>query len=85
VASVLVPFPFAVDDHQTTNAAYLSDNDAAILIQQTAFTVDKSVEVIKHLTITTRLTMAKNARALAKPEATETVANICAKLAGVAI
>lgn len=85
VASVLVPFPFAVDDHQTTNASYLRDNDAAIVIQQTAFTVDKLVEVLKQLTRTSCLNMAKNARALAKPDATEAVANICVKLAGVAI
>lgn len=85
VASVLVPFPFAVDDHQTTNASYLSDNGAAILVQQAAFTVDKIVGILKQLTRTSCLNMAKNARALAKPDATETVATICAKLAGVAI
>lgn len=84
VASVLVPFPFAVDDHQTSNATYLSENSAAILIQQTAFTVEKTVEVLRQLTRESCLSMAKNARALAKPEATETVANVCSKLAGVA-
>jgi len=85
VASVLVPFPYAVDDHQTTNAAYLSENDAAILIQQTAFTVEKVVDVLTKLTRETCLSMAKNARALAKPEAAESVANVCMKLAGVAV
>ncbi|MEE9331506.1 MAG: undecaprenyldiphospho-muramoylpentapeptide beta-N-acetylglucosaminyltransferase [Methylophilaceae bacterium] len=85
VASVLVPFPFAVDDHQTTNAAYLSDNGAAILIQQTALTVEKMAEILKQLTRGSCLVMAKNARALAKPKATETVANECMKLAGVAV
>ncbi len=85
VASVLIPFPFAVDDHQTTNAAYLSENEAAILVQQTAFTAEKAVEILKRLTRGSCLTMAKNARALAKPEATETVANVCLKLAGVAV
>lgn len=84
VASVLVPFPFAVDDHQTTNAAYLSENGAAVLIQQTAFTVQKAVEILTQLTRENCLSMAKNARALAKPEAAESVANVCMKLAGVA-
>jgi len=84
VASVLVPFPFAVDDHQTTNAAYLSENGAAIRIQQTEFTVEKVVETLKALTRASCLKMAKNARALAKPEATESVAKVCMKLAGVA-
>ncbi len=85
VASVLVPFPFAVDDHQTTNAAYLSENNAAILIQQTAFTVEKAVETLRQLTRESCLNMAKNARALAKPEATKSVANVCMKLAGVSV
>lgn len=82
VASVLVPFPHAVDDHQTTNAAYLSDNGAAILIQQTAFDVEKVTQLLKSMTRKTCLEMAIKARALAKPEATETVANICSALVG---
>ena len=47
VASVLVPFPYAVDDHQTTNAAYLSENGAAILIQQAALSVEKTSEILQ--------------------------------------
>ena len=34
VASVLVPFPHAVDDHQTYNARFLADAGAAVLVQQ---------------------------------------------------
>ena len=34
VASVLVPFPHAVDDHQTHNARFLADAGAAVLVQQ---------------------------------------------------
>jgi len=82
VASVLVPFPHAVDDHQTTNAAYLSDNGAAVLIQQAAFNVEKVTQLLKSMTRKTCLDMAIKARALAKPEATETVANTCSILAG---
>lgn len=84
VASVLVPFPHAVDDHQTFNAKYLSDNGAAILIQQTAFSVEKALDILRGLTRERCLEMAKNARALAKPEAAESVANICLSLAGMA-
>ncbi len=83
VASILVPFPYAVDDHQTTNAQYLSENGAAILIQQTAFSVEKVSEILKQLTRETCLKMAKNARDLAKPEATISVAETCMALAGV--
>ena len=37
VASVLVPFAYAVDDHQTRNAEYLADADAAIILDQASF------------------------------------------------
>ncbi len=77
VASVLVPFPHAVDDHQTTNAKFLADAGAAMLIQQTALTVEKAAEILRGLNRERCLDMAQKARALAKPEATETVANIC--------
>lgn len=81
VASVLVPFPFAVDDHQTSNAHYLSEAGAAILISQTEFTVAKVVTLLQNLTRKQCLAMAIKARALGKPEATATVANICMELA----
>jgi len=84
VASVLVPFPHAVDDHQTFNAKYLSDNGAAILIQQTELSVKKTHEILQKLTRARCLAMAKKARALAKPEAAESVATICMSLAGIA-
>ena len=81
VASVLVPFPQAVDDHQTYNAKYLSDNGAALLIQQSEFNVAKASEILRNLTRETCLEMAQKARALAKLEATESVAKICMELA----
>ncbi|HEY0563527.1 MAG TPA: undecaprenyldiphospho-muramoylpentapeptide beta-N-acetylglucosaminyltransferase [Methylophilus sp.] len=81
VASVLVPFPFAVDDHQTTNAQYLVDAGAAMLIQQTALSVGKATEILSNLTREQCLDMAVRARQLAKPQATATVAKICMELA----
>jgi UDP-N-acetylglucosamine--N-acetylmuramyl-(pentapeptide) pyrophosphoryl-undecaprenol N-acetylglucosamine transferase len=81
VASVLVPFPHAVDDHQTYNAKYLSDAGAAQLIQQSEFNVAKASEVLTNLTREICLKMAVKAKQLAKPEATETVAKICMELA----
>ena len=81
VASVLVPFPHAVDDHQTSNASYLSDAGAAILISQTTFTADKLARLIQNLSREQCLSMAIKARALGKPEATASVANICMELA----
>lgn len=85
VASVLVPFPYAVDDHQTTNAQYLSDNGAAILIKQTAFSVEKASEILSQLTRESCLVMANKARELAKPEATTSVAKTCMALAGMTV
>ena len=83
LASLLVPFPYAVDDHQTANATYLSDKGAAILIQQTEFTKDLLSEVLQSL-LTDReklLSMSVKARTLAKPSSTVDVAAICAELA----
>jgi UDP-N-acetylglucosamine--N-acetylmuramyl-(pentapeptide) pyrophosphoryl-undecaprenol N-acetylglucosamine transferase len=81
VASILVPFPHAVDDHQTYNAKYLSDAGAAQLIQQTEFSVVKATEMLRNLTREICLDMAIKAKSLAKPEATQTVAKICMEAA----
>ncbi|OYZ09926.1 MAG: undecaprenyldiphospho-muramoylpentapeptide beta-N-acetylglucosaminyltransferase [Methylophilaceae bacterium 17-44-8] len=81
VASVLVPFPFAVDDHQTTNGKYLADNGAAILVQQSAFDVTKATELLRSFTREKCLSMAINAKKLAQPDATTTVAKICMECA----
>jgi UDP-N-acetylglucosamine--N-acetylmuramyl-(pentapeptide) pyrophosphoryl-undecaprenol N-acetylglucosamine transferase len=81
VASVLVPFPHAVDDHQTYNAKYLSDAGAAKLIQQTEFNVQKATEILRNLTREICLEMAIKARKLAKPEAAHAVAKICMEVA----
>lgn len=81
VASVLVPFPFAVDDHQTTNAAYLADAGAAILVQQNVLTEAMLLKILQDLNREKCLEMAIKARGLGKPEATNSVANICMELA----
>ena len=81
VASILVPFPHAVDDHQTFNAKYLSDAGAAKLIQQSEFNVQKATEILRDLTRDICLEMAIKAKQLAKPEATQTVAKICMEVA----
>jgi UDP-N-acetylglucosamine--N-acetylmuramyl-(pentapeptide) pyrophosphoryl-undecaprenol N-acetylglucosamine transferase len=81
IASVLVPFPHAVDDHQTHNARYLSENGAAVLLPQTEMTPAKLAQFIGGFNRDTLLTMAQRARALGKPQATATVAAICKELA----
>lgn len=80
-ASILVPFPFAVDDHQTTNAAYLAQAGAAQLIQQRDLDIGSLAALLQTLDRATCLAMAQKARALARPQATRQVAAICQQLA----
>ncbi len=81
LGSLMVPFPFAVDDHQTTNAAYLAEAGAAMLVQQKELSVGKLAEILRVLDREQCLDMAKKARALGKPDATANVAAICREVA----
>jgi UDP-N-acetylglucosamine--N-acetylmuramyl-(pentapeptide) pyrophosphoryl-undecaprenol N-acetylglucosamine transferase len=81
VASILVPFPHAVDDHQTTNAKFLSARGAAILLPQPELSAPRLAELLRGLTRERLLEMAERARALGKPDATELVARACMELA----
>jgi UDP-N-acetylglucosamine--N-acetylmuramyl-(pentapeptide) pyrophosphoryl-undecaprenol N-acetylglucosamine transferase len=80
VASLLVPFPHAVDDHQTSNARFLSNAGAAILLPQEQMTPQHLAE-IRNLSRQQLAQMAEKARELARPEATAEVAQACAELA----
>lgn len=77
VASILVPYPFAVDDHQTFNAKYLSDAGAAILLSQDDLNVDTLVHVLENMSREKTLEMANKARLLGMPESTKLVAEAC--------
>ena len=81
VASILVPYPYAVDDHQTANAKYLTDKQAAILVQQKDFTVEALRKMLADLTANQLQQMAKAARSLALPDATRMVADKCMEAA----
>ena len=83
VASVLVPFPHAVDDHQTANAKFLADQGAAILLSQNDMTPEGLAQLIRSLDRAALAAMAQKARALGKPEATRVVADRCVALAEV--
>ncbi|MCE5181070.1 MAG: undecaprenyldiphospho-muramoylpentapeptide beta-N-acetylglucosaminyltransferase [Betaproteobacteria bacterium] len=82
VASVLVPYPHAVDDHQTGNARFLSENGAALLLPQQGLTPAGLADLLTGFSREKLLAMAQAARKLAKPEATATVAQACMELAG---
>lgn len=77
VGSVLVPFPLAVDDHQTRNAEYLVERDAAVLLPQGDALAGRLEAVLGALAADPerRLRMAEAARALAIPDAAERVAD----------
>lgn len=81
IASVLVPFPAAVDDHQTFNARYLADQSAAVLLPQAELTPRKLADVLLGFTRDKLLDMANRARALGKPDAARIVAERCMAVA----
>ncbi len=81
VAAVLVPYPYAVDNHQTANAHFLSGRGAALLIPQHELTAERLAEVLAGLDRARLYTMARAARAAGRPEATRAVAEACMELA----
>jgi UDP-N-acetylglucosamine--N-acetylmuramyl-(pentapeptide) pyrophosphoryl-undecaprenol N-acetylglucosamine transferase len=81
VASVLVPFPHAVDDHQSANAAFLASRGAAILLPQRELSPERLATLLGQTDRATLLEMARKARALGKPEAARIVAERCMELA----
>jgi UDP-N-acetylglucosamine--N-acetylmuramyl-(pentapeptide) pyrophosphoryl-undecaprenol N-acetylglucosamine transferase len=81
MASILVPFPHAVDDHQTANAKFLSEHSAAVLIQQRDLSPEKLAQLIGSMDRAKLLDMAKRARALGKPDAARIVAERCMSIA----
>ena len=82
--AILIPFPYAVDDHQTANARYLAEAGAAVLMPQSDLTPHYLAEKLKFLILTPEQlkTMACHAHALAKPDAAHKVAEICLTEAG---
>ncbi len=84
-ASLLVPFPAAVDDHQTHNARFLVDAGAAWLEAQAGLTPDKLAVLLQGLDRAQLQAMAEKARAVAKTGATEAVVGACIELAKVRV
>lgn len=74
VGALLVPYPQAVDDHQTANARFMVQADAGLLLPQSQLSADKLAEVLGGLTRERCLQWAQNARTLAVPDSAEQVA-----------
>ena len=85
VGALLIPFPYAIDDHQTTNGEWLVNAQAALMIQQRDITAEKLADHIVSIGNNTeqRLVMANNARALAKNGAAKRVSEVCMEVANV--
>jgi UDP-N-acetylglucosamine--N-acetylmuramyl-(pentapeptide) pyrophosphoryl-undecaprenol N-acetylglucosamine transferase len=83
VAAVLVPFPGAVDDHQAYNAQYLVREGAAVTIPDRELTPERLAAELQRLGAGRGklLAMAERARLLARPGATEELANSCLEVA----
>lgn len=81
VGAILVPFPHAVDDHQTANARFLVEGGAARLLPQSELTPERLAELLRGFDRERCRQMALAARALARPEATVTIADELERLA----
>jgi UDP-N-acetylglucosamine--N-acetylmuramyl-(pentapeptide) pyrophosphoryl-undecaprenol N-acetylglucosamine transferase len=85
VGAILVPFPGAVDDHQTYNAQVSTAEGAAILISDRELTAERLATELATLCAGRGrlIAMAERARLLAQPRATSELAAACAQFAGV--
>ncbi len=83
VGAILVPFPAAVDDHQTHNAQYLVKEGAAVLIADRDLTAERLCDELQRLCAGRGklLAMAERARLLAKPRAADELAASCLAMA----
>jgi UDP-N-acetylglucosamine--N-acetylmuramyl-(pentapeptide) pyrophosphoryl-undecaprenol N-acetylglucosamine transferase len=81
-AAVFVPFPSAVDDHQTTNASFLVDQGGGWLVPQEKLTPDRLARMLEKADRPTLMAAAVAARKLAKPGATERIVDACERLTG---
>lgn len=88
LGALLVPFPAAVDDHQTFNAQFLVNAGAALLIQENELTPQRLADALHNLLSRGRthlLEMAERARAQAIVDADVRIADACMQLAGLPI
>ena len=80
-AAVFVPFPAAVDDHQTANARFLVDAGAGWLVQQSVLSAQKLAEMLENMQRSTLVEKAQKAKTMQKLEAAQAVADACEEVA----
>jgi UDP-N-acetylglucosamine--N-acetylmuramyl-(pentapeptide) pyrophosphoryl-undecaprenol N-acetylglucosamine transferase len=87
LASILVPFPHAVDDHQSANASWLAEAGAAIVLPQSRLNIPGLGQLLAEFVEDAAhgrarlLAMAQQARAIGMPQATDQVVKVCLQLA----
>ena len=79
LASILIPFPYAIDDHQTANARYLSDAGAAMLLLENELTEERIDDLLWQLCSAERslFELGQKIRSHAFPDAAQTVGSLC--------
>ena len=80
-AALFVPFPAAVDDHQTTNAKFLVEHGGGWMEQQRDLSAEKLADFLKHLQRTALIEKAIQAKKMQKTEATARMVAACEELA----
>ena len=81
VAAIYVPFPHAVDDHQTTNAKFVVEAGGGWLLPQAELTAQGLADLLQTLTREKLMEVAEKAYAVRKTDATEKTVAICEQLA----
>lgn len=87
IASVMVPYPYAIDDHQTANAQYLEDMGATEIVQESEFESGKLVDALTRI-LSSRATiqsMSCNAKQAGRRGVAKTFVDICESIPGVAL
>ena len=79
-AALFVPFPSAVDDHQTVNARFLVDQGAGWLVPQGQLTPTSLAELLQKMDRPMLLAKALAAKKMQKLEATESIVAVCEEL-----
>jgi UDP-N-acetylglucosamine--N-acetylmuramyl-(pentapeptide) pyrophosphoryl-undecaprenol N-acetylglucosamine transferase len=79
LGAIFVPFPYAVDDHQTANADFMVRNNAALCIPQRELTENRLADIVRKLSLKPeqRLAMAQAAYQLRNVNVTEKIVEIC--------
>lgn len=82
-AALLIPYPYATDDHQRLNANYLVKNNAALMLEQKDLNVEVLSDLLLKLINSRRdlLDMAVRARELSKQDATHNIIKHCQEVA----